>query len=400
MTLAHVLQDSFVLLLTVAPPVWLVRRILVDRRGWSTRMRGPVDPHNLPPRRHLDEIRDHDPDFSVVLFEDFVRHLVAQAHIARADPVLRDAVRPYLRDDPRSTLARLGDTAVTDALVGPLRIHAFARDGKRWRVTVGFDAIHVEPARTRHTHERWTLSRRQDLRSRPPERTRSLGCPNCGAPSAAMLGATCRECDHTIDTGEFDWIVEHIELIDRPVHPPSPPPAAPATPWGTVYDTHARVAWRSLLHKDPTLSARVLGDRVAHVFHALQRARASGVWQDAREVLGDALHHAHAHGLAAGHDARAPAPDARITNLEVVRCASDRWYDAITVRLHTTGAHSTYWTLIRGRAVERDDATCPRCSAALELTGAGDCVRCGAHVATAAADWILTRSERDADYRG
>jgi hypothetical protein len=58
------------------------------------------------------------------------------------------------------------------------------------------------------------------------------------------------------------------------------------------------------------------------------------------------------------------------------------------------------WTLLRGRAVERDDAACPACAAPLGLTAAGDRERCGAHLTTAAFDWVLARIEHDDAYRG
>lgn len=417
------------LLALVAAFTLVRRRLFYDARGWSTRVAGPVDPSALPPRRRLDEIRDHDPDFSVVLLEDFLVNLYTQAHAARGAPAIRPAIRPYLRPSARAVLTDLGEHPVTDVLVGGTQIRDITRVGQRWQITVGFAAHSLETPpggspRGIYSRERWVLSRPIDLRSRPPERARALGCPNCGAPARSIHGATCDHCDQLVDSGDFDWIVEHIVVERREPRPPDLTGDVPdvATQGHTVYDPFARVAWKQLLRKDPTFSAPQLSARVGHIFATTRRAWSTQRWADARPLLSDALHHARSYWLAAYRDAglRNITQDARITNLEIVRCTSDRWYDAITVRVHATGLdytidhldsvvggsttrerpYSEYWTLIRGRAVERDDAACPQCAAPLILTTTGDCDRCGAYLTTAAFDWVLSRTERDEAYRG
>jgi len=423
------LEPILLLLAALGCAAYVARDMQLKNFGWSTRTEGPGDPEQQPAHRHLDEIRDHDPDFSRVLFEDFLHHLYAQAHTARGDPALRAAVRPYLREQARQTLAQLGELPISGVIVGGLHVVACARVGQRWQVIVRLDTNYTEsplnaPARTTYSVERWTLSRRVDLRSRPPERVRSLGCPNCGAPVRAILGATCAHCDQPVDSGEFDWIVDRIVVDEREHRAPDLLGATveAGNELDTVYDPHARVAWKQLLRKDPTFSAAALSQRVNHIFRTMHRAWSTLQWDDARPLLSDALHHAQAYWIAAYRAAglRNISERADITNLEIVRCTSDRWYDAITVRIHATGLdytvdttgkllggsittprpYSEYWTLIRGRAVERDDAACPQCAAPLAITMAGDCGHCGAHLTTAAFDWVLSRIEQDEVYRG
>ena len=88
---------------------------------------------------------------------------------------------------------------------------------------------------------------------------------------------------------------------------------------------------------------------------------------------------------------------ARIERLEVARVASDKWFDAVTVRLYGAGldytvrdgdgkvvtgsthkerTYTEYWTFIRGAGrtgPTRTTPECPSCGAPLAVGMAGDC---------------------------
>ena len=114
---------------------------------------------------------------------------------------------------------------------------------------------------------------------------------------------------------------------------------------------------------------------------------------------------------------------ARITNLELVKVASDAFYDAITVRLFATGldytvsddgrhvsgsrtkqrAYSEYWTLIRGtnrKGPTRTDLACSNCGGPLAVNMVGQCNYCKVKVTTGDFDWVLSRIEQDESYTG
>ena len=85
--------------------------MLDNARGqaWDTgtthqRPSGPPPP---PPSRNLEAVRSLDPDFSVVLFEDFAYTLYARAHRSRTDPQALAALTPYLGEGVRAQLAQL-----------------------------------------------------------------------------------------------------------------------------------------------------------------------------------------------------------------------------------------------------------------------------------------------------
>ena len=113
----------------------------------------------------------------------------------------------------------------------------------------------------------------------------------------------------------------------------------------------------------------------------------------------------------------------RITRTELAKVTRDRYYDAVTFRLWATGKdyvvrgdgevvrgskrrerpYSEYWTLIRSAARKgptKTDATCGNCGAPLQVTMAGACNYCGAHVTAGEFVWVLSKIEQDDSYRG
>jgi hypothetical protein len=112
-----------------------------------------------------------------------------------------------------------------------------------------------------------------------------------------------------------------------------------------------------------------------------------------------------------------------VANVVLARVTSDRYYDAVTVRVFATGLDYTldaqgrvvaghrsrmrpyteYWTFIRGsdrRGSPRSDPACPNCGGALAVNMAGTCAYCNAIVTTGQFDWVLSRIEQDEAYEG
>ncbi|HEY0783746.1 MAG TPA: hypothetical protein VGE98_14905, partial [Thermoanaerobaculia bacterium] len=90
----------FLLLVVI---VIIVVIILLARRAKGSG--SPVPPPQAPPPPDLDGIRALDPEFSVVLFEDFVYALYSRAHQARSQSDALDALAPYLSREARTHLA-------------------------------------------------------------------------------------------------------------------------------------------------------------------------------------------------------------------------------------------------------------------------------------------------------
>jgi hypothetical protein len=103
---------------------------------------------------------------------------------------------------------------------------------------------------------------------------------------------------------------------------------------------------------------------------------------------------------------------------------SDRWFDAVTVRVFAAGKDYTvrdqdgavvggdrnkereyteYWTLIRASGAKgpaRTDAVCPSCGAPLDINAAGQCGHCQVKLTSGQFDWVLSRIEQDEVYEG
>jgi hypothetical protein len=136
-------------------------------------------PPKAPPQqralRDLDAVRDLDPEFSVVLFEDFAYALFARAHQARSSQRDLESLSPYLGPAARSHLAqrRPVGAPVSGVVVGAMRVldlsiptaAASPQGGPVPQVKILLELeanMTVGMSGAEHTHyvqERWRLAR-------------------------------------------------------------------------------------------------------------------------------------------------------------------------------------------------------------------------------------------------
>ena len=167
-------------------------------------------------RAELERCGHGDPNFSGMLFEDFLYALYAQAYTLRGGGAL-ERLSAYVKPPARAA-SSLGvrevrvDHRGCDALPLGRRLEA---ELDTFGSVVEFESNYTEssaagPEQSYYACERWTLSRAQGVMSRTPDRARVFTCPSCGAPLESMVGGRCQYCQATVDTGQFDWIVEDI----------------------------------------------------------------------------------------------------------------------------------------------------------------------------------------------
>ncbi len=401
-------------------------------KGWTTgrKQRAPAV-SEASGRTDLEALRRFDPDFSIVLFEDFAYALYAEAHTARGGGRL-DTLSPYLKAEARQQLAALGTTPITTVVVGAMNYGAVHVTQSGSSVTVELEANYTEAGASGEqsywTLERWHFARGPHARSRPPDRVKVFACPSCGAPLDKIMGGTCQYCQQVVDSGAFDWVVTQISVQQREARPPmlTGTTEEQGTDLPTRVDGGLPQAFAALKQRDDAFDEQSLFARVGLVFSTMQHAWSGLQWDDARPYLSDNLWTAQTYWVDAYRRSglRNINENPRILGLELVRITSDRWYDAATVRVHATGCDYTirdsdqavvggsrskerryteYWTLIRASGTKgkaRTDLACPNCGGPLAINAAGHCNHCEVKVTAGQFDWVLSRIEQDESYVG
>ena len=410
------------------------------RSDWGTmdsEDSGPAEPFEVPGgdlQSSFEQLRQSDPDFSPIVFEDFLYALYAEAHGAR-NPRRLSELAPFLDPAARTALDGIhqGAVEVSEFVIGSMRVNPlrFSDDGQMVEVDVDYETNYTERsargAQSWLSIERWTLRRLASARSRPPEQARVFQCPSCGASLQGMQGSTCSFCRQVVDTGRFDWVVVGLRDAGREARPPmlTADVEERGTNRPTITDDQYQQHHAALRQRDPQFDINALGARVGVIFGELQVAWSNRDWKRARPFVSDSLFQMQLGYMEAYQRARLRnvTENARIEALVPVKVAGDRHYDAITLRLYASSLdytisdagqlvagrrdrprrYSEYWTLIRGVGVRgrpRADLACPNCGAPLKINMAGNCEYCRSRIGLGEFDWVLSRIEQDEVYRG
>ena len=395
-----------------------------------------------PAAAALAQIAQVDPDFSPIVFEDFVFRLYAAAHRSRGDGTLKE-LAPYIAEQARAALTgREPSGIVSGVVVGAMHVRRVdVSEAPSGQAAAGVVTVRIEFEAnysvgsgygSRHfVIEDWVLERAVTARTRPPEPGRRFPCPNCGAPWRADEAAgtqKCSSCGEVVDNGRFDWQVTGIHLRQDRSNIPGLEQEVQerGTDDPTIKDPRFKPQWAAFMQSDPGVTAQSIEARLRHIYKVLNDAWTEQDLKPARTVLSDGLADYLQYWLDAYEQQylRNVLEDMRITRHVLVKLRRDRYYDALTIRIwgrgkdyvvgtangrHVRGsrtsdrAYSEYWTLIRSaarRGAPRAEATCGGCGAPLVVSMAGACSHCGAHVTAGEFDWVLSKIEQDDSYRG
>lgn len=372
-----------------------------------------------------------DDGFSMVLFEDFLYGLYTEANVARGANAA-DKLSTFLSPNVVMTYSNSGLAGVSNVVVGAMRVESIDVDMSARRVIaqVVFEANYTEhhqggSQQSYYVAERWTLSRSPDAKSRPPQRARTLDCPGCGAPLEKDMNNKCRYCGQVTSGGDFDWFVTNVEMLERESRGPmlTGNTEEQGTNLPTVVAPDAKARYDALMAQDPNMGWGAFTARVDVVFRTFYHAWSTQDLAPVRPFLSDTLFETQRYWVETYKKShlRNIAENARILGIHLARVSSDKYYDAITVRVFATcldytldannqivsgsrskeRSYSEYWTFIRGRGrvgVPRTDNGCPNCGAPLAINMAGKCNACGAKVTSGEFDWVLSRIEQDEVY--
>jgi uncharacterized Zn finger protein (UPF0148 family) len=381
-------------------------------------------------RSALDRLRANDPDFSVVLLEDFLYTLYAELLHRRPRGGLQ-RIAAFVAPDVAQSLADPSLEAVTGIVIGTMRLNELHLQGDRVLLGADFESNLTEVRGGASTRsfavDRVLFSRSLGARSRPPARVRKLDCPNCGAPLESITGTSCGYCRQEVGGGRLDWSVTSIRRLRTESLPElfSKKVEERGNELPTRVDPGMQARFAELSQRDPSFDNQAFLSRVGLVFQELGIGWSNRDLSRVRPYVSDNLFQYFAYfiGLYAERRARNVTENARILHIEPANVIGDAYFDAITVRVFATGldytlgddgrllhgsrdkerAYTEYWTLIRGRNAKgraRTDPACPQCGAPLRVGMAGNCEYCQARIVSGDFDWVLSRIEQDEVYTG
>ncbi len=404
-----------------------------------------LDTHENAPAdvsRQFQQLRRFDPNFSEIVFTDFAYALYGKAHEARGRGAnALDQFSPYLSDEARQALLQrnpAGLKEVKGTIIGAMVVEDVrGLETPVVRISLNFETNYTEVVAEQngklaetayYVSERWQLERKRDVLSPPPSTATALHCPRCGAPLQKDTVGACAFCGTRIDTGEFQWYVRSIMLLNRESRGPLLTSDVPEV--GTNYPSIVQPAFDRLRlefeKNHPAFSWGPFQSRAHLIFNELQAAWSTLDWERARPHETDSLFQMHQYWIQTyqRQHLRNLLDQVTVTAMQPVKIQEDAYYNSITLRIGAQGYDYTvdeagrvvsgsktnlrrwseYWTFIRNRtaspAAIRTDLSCPNCAAPLKVNNAGVCQFCGGKITSGEFDWVLSRIEQDEAYRG
>jgi len=399
----------------------------------------PVDSVYTPEMiaRSFDRLRKFDPNFSEIVFTDFCYALYGKAHDARGGgPAKLDLFSPYLSDEARQSLLQRnppGLKEVRGIIVGSMRVEGIqGLETPLVKVNLLFESNYTEVISsgemTYYVVERWELERKRDVLSPTPAQAKALHCPRCGAPLQRDTVGACAFCGTKIDSGEFQWFVRSINLINSEAR--GPQLVSDVEEVGTDYPSVVQPSFDAIRaefeRNNPQFTWGQFQERARLIFNELQAAWSSMNWEKARPHETDNIFQMHQYWIDAyrRQQLRNVLDNIAVTAIQPVKIQEDAFYQGITLRIWAQGNDYTidasgrivsgsnrnlrqwseYWTFIRNKAAKsaeaRTDLNCPNCGSPLKVNASGVCEFCGGKITSGEFDWVLSKIEQDESYSG
>ncbi len=381
--------------------------------------------HNVaraPAPPDLGQFKNHDPNFSVPLFLDFLTGLYCKAQLTAGQGALA-----YLSPQARQAFSYAD---VTSVVVGGLRIVRAQAGSTHDVVEVEFEAnLSFADGKEFYVVDALTLTRARGAKTPPPEVVYALSCPSCGSPEAPNQDGVCASCGQKVNDGRFSWVVEQRQRRHTTNKSPvvlSSSGQELGTDLPTVRSPNLQANLTRLLEKDPEFQESEFERFARDTFLNLQQAWTSLEWEKARPLETDFLFQQHQYWIDAYQrdGLRNVLEDITIEKVEMAKVDLDLYFESITVRIfarmkdytarqsdgqvvsgfpNQSRRFSEYWTFVRRAGVttkKREATRCPNCGAPLDkVTHVGDCEYCQARITRGDFDWILSRIEQDEAYR-
>lgn len=385
-------------------------------------------------------LKQSDPNFSAILFLDFVHSLYSKFYSYSTHPEF-SYLSPFLSTELQRHFEQAIPWTVNEVVINGIQwqdVTTQATETESIRLVIDANyTLHLEGKRSRYAvTERWLLSRKKGLLSPEPDKMHALCCPYCGAPAHFTDAGQCEHCGTVVHKGEMQWLLDKRGVL-RTTALAAGDLVSYAEEQGTQLATikqsdlteqmtsfqqlHSLADWNAFWQPFIT-------DTVKAYFLAIYDHWSKRDWQAVRHLLSDRLYEANLfwQNLYAENNWFNRLDNIKIEQVELVKIELDKFYEAITVRIfaschdYTEDAngkiiggskralrrYSEYWTFVRRIGIELHSAPysltqCPQCGAPADKMGqTAECGYCGAKISTGAFSWVLFMISQDEVYGG
>lgn len=400
--------------------------------------------------QQLIKFKQHDANFSRILFLDFV-HLLYVKYYSYYGKKEFNYLTPYLEDavthdKTLDLLINKQVISISEIVINAINfisIESTVTDDKIvLEIAANFTihpAFHTQELGKQYTRyersERWTLHRKKGLLSLPPEKMQALSCPSCGAAAHFTDTGECASCHTIIQKGQMQWYVRNRAVLAQNILNTGDL-IAYAEEQGTNLKS---VTSKNLLPEIAAFEqqrAIIWSDYwqnfqqqiVRNYFTELNAAWTKHDLSKVRHLISDRLYEANCFWMSLykqnGWNNR--LDDLKIENIEVIKIELDSYYESITVRVFAScfdytedqqhkilggskkkrRSYSEYWTFARRAGVEKSTSSfslnsCPQCGAAADKMGqSAICEYCGSKISTGEFSWVLFLITQDENYQG
>ncbi len=389
----------------------------------------------------IEELKGADPNFSRLLFLDFVSSVYHKYYSYLGKKEFKD-LKPFLANYlwDNATKGGLNQQQVSEIVIGNISFVAIFESGDYVGVTVDIKSNYTLTAGGKSSRyiltERWLFNRKKGVLSLAPEGMRDLKCPNCGAAGNFTDAGNCEYCETFIEAGVMQWFVNQISIQQQEVFS-TKGLAHYEQEVGTDYPTIVQPAINTYinqftdLHKFPDWNsywANFTDNIAVAYFNEIYIAWSGLNWSKIRHLVSDRLYESYNFWIEAYKSEKLHnrLENIKISKIDMAAIEVDKFYESFTVRIFAScydyvensngkvlgGSKkklryfSEYWTFMRRAGVEIVESefslnNCPNCGAAADKMGqSAVCEYCGTKISNGDFSWILNRIVQDEEYTG
>ncbi|MEI7994541.1 MAG: TIM44-like domain-containing protein [Methylococcaceae bacterium] len=411
------------------PQAFTARPTLVNRTQQQNRI-----------EEQLALLKTSDANFSSILFLDFVHSLYSKFYSYSTHPEF-SYLSPFLSAELQQHFQQAGEWTVNEVVINGIKWLEINTQGSETEsISVDIDAnytLHLQGKRTRYAvAERWQFYRQKGLLSAEPEKMQTLCCPHCGGPAHFTDAGVCEHCGSLVKKGGLQWYLGNRVVLNTNALT-GDDLVSYAEEQGTQLATIKQVDLIEQINQFQQQHGisdwQVFwqpfeNDIVKACFLTIYAQWSQRKWQTVRHLLSDRLYEANAfwQDLYTENDWYNRLDNLSIEQVELVKIETDKFYEAITVRIfaacndYTEDAngkliggskkmlrrYSEYWTMVRRTGIELHStpyslSQCPQCGAPADNMGqTAECGYCGCKISTGKFSWVLFLITQDEVYEG